>query len=159
MPRSLYDVTALRAADLDRCYALLRMAHPRLTIERWRDHAMAALAPDQPRGAIVARREPYIYGLALYATIEPLSGRPVLRVEDLIALDMVNARWIYERLLAALEQIARRLGCVRLEYAVDDENAADEPLGSLAHSGLAPDGRRYAKPLAEADILPFVAHG
>jgi len=157
MPVTLYDVTELRACDVDKSFPVAQMLHPELTAEQWRRGAAQALDPSSDVGMLVARRDNYIYGLALYRIVDRLTDGRVLAIEELAAVDIVNADWIYHRFLTSLEREARRRGCERMECQFADADPGVEPGRSLARYGLVEDGRRYGKLLPSAAVVAFDA--
>lgn len=155
MAISSYDIAPLRTCDIEKSFPVAQMAHPALTLDRWRQQAAAALDIGDPRGILLATRNGYVYGLAAYRMDDAAQAGPAVEIEDMVAVDFVSAGWIYHRFLMAAERAARRAGCDRLLYG--GAGAADDPAlaEALAQCGLVEDGPHHAKHLPPADIHEF----
>ena len=103
----------LEAADIDKAFILARLGYRDLTIEAWRQMAMAILAqPADASGILFAHTAAgHASGLLLYTIGPTLAGTPSLHVERLIAFDLIDPRAVADALVAEVLAIARRREC------------------------------------------------
>lgn len=139
-------VEALRPEQAGPAYALVRTAMPQLSLAQW-VHFVEQLGgggdpagqPAGERGILLARdREGLLLGLVAYRLAHDLCHGPVLLGENLIAFGLLDHRPTAEGLVRALEEIAARLGCDRLQLSLPQPAP---PPGTVARpaaaSGLA----------------------
>lgn len=106
-------IAPLEPHEVDAAYALARLGYPELSLAGWRRLARHMLRPGPGRsGALTARDGAgRLNGMLIYAVDAALSGPPALRVEKLIAFDMMDACPVAEALVARALTLGRAQGC------------------------------------------------
>ena len=141
------SITPLVAAEIDIAFPLARAAVPGLDAASWRAHARAALsAARQGRGGImVARRagRPHPCGLVCYRRERELGRGAVLTASHFVALDILDPGPVLAALVAALEALARELGCGAVRATVAPGNR--EVGVVLQAAGHRPEGETLVK--------------
>ena len=103
----------LEAGDIDKAFILARLGYRDLTIEAWRNMAAATL--DQPPGGsgilFAQTAAGHAKGLLLYTIAPTVAGKPSLRVERLIAFDLIDPGAVADALVAEVLRIARLRDC------------------------------------------------
>ncbi|WP_044560169.1 hypothetical protein [Azospirillum sp. B4] len=139
--------------QIDQAYALMRPFYPDLTVERWRDHAQALLAPGSRGGIVTVQLDHrYMHGLFSYLVVPDLDHRLGLQVDLFVALDLFDPEGANDALLAEMDRIARQHGCDAIHVTLPDRQAAKtRPSLSRFHAqGHVPEGRRLCKHLTPA---------
>lgn len=116
MPRT-FTIAPLQPEEIRPAFALVRTAWPEVTLPAWRRFAAGATRAARTgakarRGLIAARAETgAIVGLYAYSVDRDPALGAVLRVDHLIALDLVDRAAVTEALLGSLDSLAAALGC------------------------------------------------
>ncbi|TWB75124.1 hypothetical protein FBZ87_104223 [Nitrospirillum amazonense] len=139
----------LDARQIDQAYALMRPFYPDLTVERWRDHAQALLAPGSRGGIVTVQLDHrYMHGLFSYLLVPDLDHRLGLQVDVFVALDLFDPEGAGDALLAEMDRIARRHGCDAIHITLPDSQVKAHPsLARFRALGHLPEGRRLCKHL------------
>jgi len=117
-------VRALTPERVDEAYPVVRAAMPTLSLRRWREFARRALAHSgegAPSGILlVESARGYIHGLCAFHVQHDLRHGPVLAIDELVTLDLVDTAPAAAALMAALEARARDLGCAAVRSHVPE---------------------------------------
>jgi|GEM_PF-1458603 len=113
-----YEIGHIAPDQIDRAYALLRLAHPAVQPAAWRRYALDVL--DRPAGQarhrqiiVAANSLGYIQGLSVAFIAELASGK-ALDVPVLIVVSAADEHGVRRELLAHLAARAAGLGCSQL---------------------------------------------
>ena len=106
-------IAPLEPHEVDAAYAMARLGYPELSLAGWRRLARHILRCGPGRsGALTARDGAgRLNGMLIYAVDPALNGPPALRVEKLIAFDMMDAGLVAEALVARALTLGRAQGC------------------------------------------------
>lgn len=106
-------IVPLEPHEADAAYALARLGYPELSLAGWRRLARRILRSRPGRsGALTARDGAgRLNGMLIYAVDPALNGPPTLRIEKLIAFDMMDACPVAEALVAQALTLGRAQGC------------------------------------------------
>ncbi|MDE1149216.1 MAG: hypothetical protein PW843_21865 [Azospirillaceae bacterium] len=153
--------------QIDQAYALMRPFYPGLTVERWREHATALLAPvgrganaNAPLGGIVTVQldHRYMHGLFSYLVVPDLDHRRGLQVDVFVALDLFDPVAAADALLAEMDRLAQFHGCDAIHITLPDQQEAAHPsLARFRARGHVPEGRRLCKHLVPVAAAPPAA--
>ncbi len=104
----------MTAAEVDGAFVLARLGYRDLTLDGWRRIAAAAAGHVLVAQDSAGRAR----GLLIYTISNTVAGKPDLRVERLIAFDMLDAESVASALLDEVMQLAARRECASLSLAV-----------------------------------------
>ena len=138
-------VTPLAAEQIETVYPLVREVVPNLDRASWRRHARRVLGAGRA-GVMVAQRDGRAHpcGMFCYHIEQDLDGASVLVAKHLVALDILDPQPVLAVLVAELDALAARFGCVAVRAAVAD--AAVQVAAVLAHAGHRREGQTLGKP-------------
>lgn len=141
----------LTSASIARAYPLIQIALPRMMQEEWQNRAEAILSQDDPgRLGIQTLQDPrgLIVGLFVYRVLETGDHGPTLFVDTFVAVDIVAAGRVADRLAREMERLARMLGCHAVHTAVACEGKRGDGIISLLSAlGHYPETTQLCKPL------------
>lgn len=117
----------LEAGDVDKAFILARLGYRDLTIETWRKMAAATLGQRAGgSGILFAHTQAgQAKGLLLYTIAPTLSGQPSLRVERLVAFDLLDPQTVADALVAEVLSIARRRNCATFSLVAPLDTPSD----------------------------------
>lgn len=103
----------LKAEDVDKAFVLARLGCRDLPIADWRKMATAAIARQASAGRILFAQDndQRARGLLIYAIAPTVSGKPSLRVERLIAFDLIDPQPVADALVEEVIRVARQKDC------------------------------------------------
>jgi len=140
--------------QIDRLFPLANLTAG-VSLDRWRSFALASLRSGCPGSGIlvVADESGYVLALCCLDRREDLALGPVLAVENLMLIELVNSRRVLDLLLQKIEAIAheRRVVAVRVSAV---ERAANGSLArTLAESGYRPAMTQWVKPVGAQPVV------
>lgn len=100
-------VHPMTPGEIDGTYVLARLGYRDLALESWR--AIAGRAAGNVLVAHDGRNRPR--GLLIYTISSTVAGKPDLRVERLIAFDMIDAAAVADALVREVMKLAERENC------------------------------------------------
>lgn len=150
-----YEVRPLPLSRLPQVYPLVHAIAPRLGLGEWLAHGRTLCAAGREReaGLIAAQgADGYIYGLFSYRILPDIQHGRTFRVENFVALDLVDGAGAAEALIAAIDSLARKMDCVAVHVMVAQQQgtrvALDERrLGPFFHAGYGAEGIGMCKRL------------
>lgn len=103
----------LEAGEIDKAFVLARLGYRYLTLDAWRSMALATLDAGSSAGSILMAQDKAARakGLLIYAILPTVAGRPCLRVERLIAFDLLDPKPIADALVSEVLGIAVAQKC------------------------------------------------
>ena len=114
-----FAVSHLQAGQAAEGWPLVRFAMPELSLPDWTAFVEWLVAAGG--GVLIIRvGEGSLHGLATYLPEEALRGGRRLRVENIVTFELSHDAPARRTLLAALERVARALGCVTLAVTLDN---------------------------------------
>lgn len=152
--REAHDVDDIRIEPLTtarilQVFPLIREAVPQVRLDEWTRFARArtkSRGPDHT-GIRVATtgRNAYPSGLYCYRIETRLSAGNILVADHLVAIDIINARPVFDRLIGDLENLALRLNCHEVRRIIQQRSTqAAQPLFAAGHH---PQGMVFARTL------------
>ena len=122
-----YRCDSIRPGDVRPAYPLIRNALPGLSLDEWVAFARRSFRQRQrgKTGILVARGgQPYPVGLCCWRQEVELARGSVLRAHQFVAFELRETRPVTMALLDGLDQLAREIGCDRVESVLHDPAAA-----------------------------------
>jgi hypothetical protein len=128
-------------------YPLVREAMPGVDLRTWLRFARRVGDPKRAarEGIVIVTRDARALpcGLFVYRRDDQLGQGPVLVAEHLVAVDLLDPAPATRALVAALEDLARRLGCTAIRAMVLSQSS---PLAADLHgAGLRSEGQSMRK--------------
>jgi hypothetical protein len=122
LPRTLAELSCapLEASQIEQVFPLVRDAIPELDLAEWRRRATELItAENRGRCGVVGVRGSagYFCGLAIFH-IEPRRNGTTLVADHFIAYDVLDRTQVSGVLLAGLDALAQRLGCIAVETSL-----------------------------------------
>ena len=152
-----YVAKTIDARQIDQAFPVVQSCVPGLDIARWRRFAAELVgsgAAARRRGGIVTAQlgRGYIHGLFCYMVVPSLCHGRVLQVENFVALDMFDPAATADRLMAAMEELARELGCGAIHVMMRDRRQGGrlQVLERFQETGHETEGLHLCKPLRGA---------
>ncbi len=120
MPELLIPLR-LGPKQIDQAFPIVQSLMPRLGIDDWRSFAATLCRqPAGQAGIMTVQSQGYIHGLFSYAVERHLVHHRVLRVDNIVVLDLFTPGTIAEALLQALDQLAVDLDCRGIQAMLPD---------------------------------------
>ena len=120
-----FSVSHLRTDMIPEAYALVRIAVPEVTFERWQEFADALIANG---GGIlgVFAGDATLHGLATYEIDNVLRHGRRLKVDTIVTFELTRLAPARKALCEALECRAAELGCTAMVLAMRSHGYADD---------------------------------
>lgn len=142
-------IEPLTAARILQVFPLIREAVPQVRLEEWTRFARARTAArGRARTGIrvaKAASNPYPNGLYCYRVETRLLSGNVLVADHFVAIDLLDARPVLDRLIADLEALAVRLGCDEVRSVI--QHRSTQSAQPLFAAGYHPQGMVFGKTL------------
>ncbi len=118
----------LRPDEIDKAYILARLGYRDLGIAAWRDMAEATLGHTDTAGSVLFAQDQdkRARGLLIYKIAPTVAGKPSLRVERLVAFDLMDPQLVADAMLAEVMRLARLKDCGSFSL-VSPMDAATDP--------------------------------
>lgn len=128
-------------AQIDRLFPVANLARG-LSLERWRTFARATLQSNRPGGILVVEDSAgYVVAFCCVEAKEDLVAGPILSVENLMAVELVDRKRVVDLLLERFDNYARERGLAAIQIVVPAPSAGEPASARLARS-LAESGYR-----------------
>ena len=142
-------IEPLTAARILQVFPLIREAVPQVRLEEWTRFARARTS-SRSRDCVgirvaTVRTNPYPSGLYSYRVETQLLLGSVLVADHFVAIDLLDARPVLDRLIADLEIMAAQLGCNEVRSIV--QYRSTQAVQPLFAAGFHPPGMVFGKTL------------
>jgi hypothetical protein len=135
-------------------FPLVRQAVPGLALKSWLDYVRRTVGPRRAMqsGIMVVQRQarPMPCGLFLYRREHDLAHGPILVAEHFVAMEVLDPAPATAALVAELDALAVRLGCVAIRAVVLGEGSA--VTAGLRAAGHRPEGATLWKSLPQREV-------
>jgi hypothetical protein len=142
-------IEPLTAARILQVFPLIREAVPQVRLEEWTRFARARTSSrGRDRAGIrvaTAGRNPYPSGLYCYRVEARLLSGNILVADHFVAIDILDARPLLDRLIADLETLALRLACDEVRPII--QHRSTQTAQPLFAAGYHPQGMVFGKTL------------